>query len=537
MTRLVMQCALHAESIDDVVESDNAHEGEEVREQLMSLTVDAMAAMAGEARFSRVPSEGVLVEFAQVVATLHDRMSRVRSEWGRSLLRDSAELLFSAATSRSHAQTTTLNGFRLKVLDGSRMSAGMKCSPGPGGCVHENEPAEAGHGSMVADLRALPVYDPDLAMIVDLVPYERGQINEREFVGALMESVRPGELWILDGQFSVEATLSSWPRRGSAFIVSEHGCAPVYRALDDLQQKGLLDGGHVYEQSVALADEWDAMSVFRRIEWHRAGSDDGAGKVVSVLTNAPASQLDAVRIVQLASCRWREMLPLPVDPVRDFTPLLAEVPQRASLLAGAIVAMAYNVLSVTLRIVDDALALDERDLERLPSHIAAGVRSTYAGMMIALPPESWRRYDQLPATELDELLHRLAVHVDPRSERRKRRENKLSSKSQASMRAATVDSLLREEDETVSAHAFRLRTIAMATRDFSSNPSKALRHASDALVMVTRYNRPIALLISVEDWNRLLGEVREMSFTKLEFDYAGLTQMASVVALREPSLN
>jgi hypothetical protein len=67
---------------------------------------------------------------------------------------------------------------------------------------------------------------------------------------------------------------------------------------------------------------------------------------------------------------------------------------------------------------------------------------------------------------------------------------------------------------------FSLRTIAMGTRDFSSNPSKALRHAGDALAMVTKYNRPIALLVSIDDWNRLLGEVRETSLTRLTFECA-----------------
>ena len=37
--------------------------------------------------------------------------------------------------------------------------------------------------------------------------------------------------------------------------------------------------------------------------------------------------------------------------------------------------------------------------------------------------------------------------------------------------------------------------------------------------MVTKYNRPIALLVSIDDWNRLLG-VRETSFTRLSFDAA-----------------
>ena len=70
----------------------------------------------------------------------------------------------------------------------------------------------------------------------------------------------------------------------------------------------------------------------------------------------------------------------------------------------------------------------------------------------------------------------LAVHVDPRSERR-RRDNRLSAKSQALLRAAARERLMHDDGDDPAANVFSLRTIAMATRDFSSNPSKALRHA------------------------------------------------------------
>ena len=111
-----------------------------------------------------------------------------------------------------------------------------------------------------------------------------------------------------------------------------------------------------------------------------------------------------------------------------------------------------------------------------------------------------------------------------------------SAKSQVMLRAATLERLMHDDGDDPAANVFSLRTIAMATRDFSSNPSKALRHAGEALVMVTKYNRPIALLVSIDDWNRLLGEVRETSLTRLSFD-AAAAQGVRPVALSESSLN
>lgn len=49
--------------------------------------------------------------------------------------------------------------------------------------------------------------------------------------------------------------------------------------------------------------------------------------------------------------------------------------------------------------------------------------------------------------------------------------------------------------------------IEMATREFSKNPSKALREADMQPVLVTKYGHPIACVLSIESWNSLLDRV------------------------------
>ncbi|MEJ8797257.1 type II toxin-antitoxin system prevent-host-death family antitoxin [Trinickia caryophylli] len=55
---------------------------------------------------------------------------------------------------------------------------------------------------------------------------------------------------------------------------------------------------------------------------------------------------------------------------------------------------------------------------------------------------------------------------------------------------------------------FQRHALAMAAREFSKNPSKALREANDHPVMVTKYGQPIACLVSIEHWNDLIQEQR-----------------------------
>ncbi|BCQ56868.1 hypothetical protein BLKGLAD_59300 [Burkholderia gladioli pv. gladioli] len=556
MARLVMQCAVDDPWLDSA-ESDDDAEREPVREALLACVADALVAIgtgtraaAGTAGFvppamSAAPSPAMSPEFAPAVTVLHDRMSRLRAGWGRALVRDGAALLQPLAARRPGAWAEAAAGLRVRVLDGGAMPASLACTPGPDGCVHgfAGDPPDA--------LPAvLPVYDPEYGMVVDLVPCERGRAHERALVAALLESVQAGELWILDGRFGTAGMLSGWPRGGGLFLIREHGCAPAWQACEAPRELGELDGGVLHEQAVmmpgapaatdmagvtneAVETIGEAAMCLRRIEWRPRLR---GVEPVSVLTNAGAGLLDAARLMRLARLRWREALPLPVEPVFDAA-RYAELPARAVPLARGIVATAYNVFSVMTGAVAGELELDARELERLPLHVAAGVRLAYAGMMIALPPAWWRRYDHLSIGSLGTLLGLLAHHVDPRSERRRRREHRVSAKSQALLRTATLDRLLHDDNDDLASNVFNLRTIAMATRDFSSNPSKALRHAGEALVMVTKYNRPIALLVSIEDWNRLLGEVRETSVSRLSLEGGAAVQRVQSLGFGEVPLN
>ncbi|MGH8780548.1 type II toxin-antitoxin system prevent-host-death family antitoxin [Paraburkholderia sp.] len=64
---------------------------------------------------------------------------------------------------------------------------------------------------------------------------------------------------------------------------------------------------------------------------------------------------------------------------------------------------------------------------------------------------------------------------------------------------------------------FWQQAVSMATRDFSRNPSKALREASTHPVMVTKYGQPVACLIPIDYWNSVIEMLRNIDIsTRLE---------------------
>lgn len=52
--------------------------------------------------------------------------------------------------------------------------------------------------------------------------------------------------------------------------------------------------------------------------------------------------------------------------------------------------------------------------------------------------------------------------------------------------------------------------LSITTRDLSKNPSKALRDACARPLIVMRHQRPVACLVSIEQWAELIGKLKDI---------------------------
>jgi len=86
---------------------------------------------------------------------------------------------------------------------------------------------------------------------------------------------------------------------------------------------------------------------------------------------------------------------------------------RAALLGFAVAVLAYNVLSLLQRCVERAHQDQEPPPDVSTYHLALHIRSSYEGMLIALPPEQWRSSNGEPTALADRLMQ-LARNIDPR---------------------------------------------------------------------------------------------------------------------------
>ena len=298
----------------------------------------------------------------------------------------------------------SLPGWRLRVLDGNHLPASEK----------RLAPLRGLRGAALPG-QSLVVYDPDLGLVTDLVACEDAHASERAAVAPLLESARPGELWIADRHYCTRTVLGGLEDAGAGFIVREHGRHPRLVEQGAWQGCGRTGTGKVREQEIAVAQ---AQAPWRRIELALDQPTEDGDTTIRLWSNLPG-KVSAGRIAELYRTRWH------IEGMfgRLEAVLHSEVSSlghpRAALLGFAAAVLAYNVLALLQRTVEQAhqpppTAPPARPLEVSCFHLAQQVRGGYEGLLIALPPEHRPRWNGADPAGLAQHLLRLARTINPR---------------------------------------------------------------------------------------------------------------------------
>ena len=299
----------------------------------------------------------------------------------------------------------SLPGWRLRVLDGNHLPASEK----------RLLPLRGFRGAALPG-QSLVVYDPDLGLAVGLVACEDAHASERAAVAPLLEGAQPGELWIADRHCCTGTVLRGLADAGACFLVREHGRHPRVVEQGAWQGCGRTGTGEVREQGIAVAE---AQAPWRRIELALDQPTEDGDATIRLWSNLPEA-VGAQRIAELYRTRWQ------IEGMfgRLEAVLHSEVSSlghpRAALLACAAAVLAYNALTLLQRAVEQAhqqppeTAPPEAAPEVSCFHLAQHIKSGYEGLLIAVPPEHWPRWDGADPARLAKRLLHLARHIDPR---------------------------------------------------------------------------------------------------------------------------
>jgi IS4 transposase len=415
MARLAMQRALEADWIDELFEQERGLQY--TRQLLFSTTVELMSVVAVGLRPSLHAAAKACKDLPVSLQALYDKINGTSPGLVRALVQGSATRLGEVLAPMLGGKAPMVPGYQLRIVDGNHLPASEK----------RLKPLRGFRGAALPG-QSLVVYDPDTDLVVDMLPCEDGHAQERTMMQAVQQQAQPGQLWIADRNFSTRAIFCRWQERGSCFIVREHGRTPSPQELEPMQLRGKIDTGIVHEQAVSIEDEQGKPIRLRRVELHLEHATEDGDTVIRLLTNLPAWKFTARSVARLYRFRWKiESLFQRLESV-----LHSEVQSlghpRAALFAFGVAVMAYNVLAVLQSAVWAAHELQDEDIELSSYCFADEIRTHYAGMVMAVMPTAWERYDSMTAAQMAEVLLQIALHANPKSLRKHPRGPKSSAR-------------------------------------------------------------------------------------------------------------
>lgn len=393
MARTALEHALPAEWVDEVF--DEHRERQYPRELLFSTVVELVTLVSLGLRPSLHAAARRMETLPVSLAALYDKVNRTEPGILRALVHGSAERLAPVAAAVDGG--TILPGWHLRVLDGNHLPASEK----------RLAPLR-GHRGAALPGQVLVVYDPDSGLVTDLVASEDAHQSERALVAPLLDSAQPGQLWIADRHFCTRAVMGGLDEARAGFIVREHARHPRLAGQGAWRECGRTETGQMREQLIEVAG---APPPWRRIELALDRPTEAGERTIQLWSNLP-EEIGAQQIAALYRTRWRiEGMFQRLEAVLNSEIRSLGHP-RAALLGFAVAVLAYNVLALMQRCVEQAHQDQKPPPEVSTYHLALHVRGGYEGMLIALPPEQWRSYDGDPTGLADRLLQ-LARNINP----------------------------------------------------------------------------------------------------------------------------
>ena len=210
MTQAILENALPPATIDELFEE--YADWQYTRKLLFSDVVDLMSMVVCSIR----PS--INSAFKKLAPTLgvtrkavYDKINRVETSTSAALVRHTGTVLTPIIDELGAREEPLLVGYRTRVLDGNHLA----------GTEHRLEVLRT-TGSAPLPGQSLVVLDPELRLVVDVIPCEDGHAQERSLTDEIFALVRPRDLWIADRNFCTTQLLYGIAGREAFFIIRQH---------------------------------------------------------------------------------------------------------------------------------------------------------------------------------------------------------------------------------------------------------------------------------------------------------------------------
>jgi IS4 transposase len=405
MFRATMENVFSCDVLDDIFAQTAKRQ--RVGELLFSTVVDLLGVTVCGMRNSVHAAYRAVQDRVRVsINSIYNKLNGVEVEVSRELVRRTAEKLKEVTRQMRPAPSAAaalFPGFRVKVLDGNHLPATehrlaelrtTRSGPLPG--------------------QALCVLEPDCRLITDVFPCEDGHAQERSLLPQVLETVRRKDLWIADRNFCTTMFLFGIAERGGCFLIRQHASTLNYELLKKRTVVGRTATGMVYEQRMRLHHPDGRTLTIRRVTVVLDRPTESGDREIHLLTNLPKKSCSAFAVAEGYRTRWTvEHAFQELEQALESELKTLCYPQ-AALLAFCLAVATYNLMSVVKTALSKAHgAAVERD-KLSGYYLADEISASYRGMMIALPPATWRRrFAKLAPKRMAAKLLQLAAHARP----------------------------------------------------------------------------------------------------------------------------
>lgn len=401
MFRAILERTFAAERIDAIFARHAVRQTQQ--HILFSTLVDLMGSVAAKMQPSlHAAYKKKQTELNYSVKALYQKLQRVEAVTARALVRETARDLGDLIRRTGATHPQILPGFRVKIVDGNHL-AGTERRLG----VLRTQNAAALPGL------ALPVLDPELGLIQDVILCEDAHAQERSLWPALVACVQEDEVWIMDRNFCTANILFGIIEKQAYFLVRQHAQSPATELLGKRKLAVRDEQGLVYEQEILIRHADEREETVRRIsiELHEP-TRDGETEI-HVLTNLPKSKVSALRAIQAYRQRWtieKAFLDVAKNTHGEIETLGYPM---AALFGFSLALVVFNIHAVLQAAVRATRESAQKGLELSGYYVAHEVASVSGGMNIALDAAYWTRaYADLTTAQFVAELLRIARGIN-----------------------------------------------------------------------------------------------------------------------------
>lgn len=398
MMRALMERIFRPQRLDDIFE---AHaKVQYTRELLFSTLVNLLSLVVCGIQPSVNAAYKAKAEEVNVNrSALYQKLNGVETQVSAALLRETSAELRQLIQQMGGSSSPLLAGYDLQILDGNALAA-------------TDHRLKVLHSVAAAPLpgKSLVVLDPALRLAVDIFPCEDGHAQERRLFQQVIDTVKAGQLWIADRNMCTLDFLMGIAQRQAAFIVREHQNLP-WQAIGELKYVEQVEAGEVWQQPICLQQGEKRLSL-RRIVLRLAKPNRHGDCEIVCLSNLPDSAACAMRVMQLYRERWQvEGLFLSVTQNFEGEIKALGYPQ-AALFSFTLALIAYNILATLKAALASVHGVGKIEAALSDFYVVDELQGTYRGMMIAIPPQAWQDFADMPVAALADFLKDLAAKVN-----------------------------------------------------------------------------------------------------------------------------